>query len=461
MMRSTFALAMMLCAALVRAGEPVATALPNPGFEEGASMWSLDGSGQLMAEAAHGGKMGLRVGAMNYDAAGASVLSARLPVPAGTEVTLTFDARTTAVCSGAYLWFYDAVGKLVTLPRDAVCIANTTDNAWHTYALHMTVPAGAAAVAVWVHAFPGSIGTADYDNFVLGGISPDAVALPPPPARKTPALKPVDLATLAPRRKPVNIVIKLDDLKQQRGDVPEPWKRVDAYLATRHVKAGYGIICETLTNAMPAYTNWIRTRQESGRVEFWFHGWTHGPHLVNGRPQNEFAGWNDADMRSLVERSQKAAREKLGFAFRTFGPTGSGAPGPLMDAVALRAMHDDPDIQVVLYPAPLDEMGKAVAADGKLTILDRVWAVNLESSVGVPDCQRLIRGYADNPQRTYFVLQGHPAQWSGERFTEFTRIIDFLSQQGARFMTPSECAAALQAPPGPASNSVVSPTPAR
>ena len=108
-------------------------------------MWSLEGSAELAAEAAHSGKQGLRVGATNYSALGASVTSARLPITAGAEVTLSFEARTTAVCSGAYLWFYDAVGKLVTLPRDAVCIANTTDNAWHTYALHMTVPAGAAA----------------------------------------------------------------------------------------------------------------------------------------------------------------------------------------------------------------------------------------------------------------------------------------------------------------------------
>ena len=58
--------------------------------------------------------------------------------------------------------------------------------------------------------------------------------------------------------------------------------------------------------------------------------------------------------------------------------------------------------------------------------------------------QRLKAGYAAHPERDYFVLQGHPAMWGEERFAEFLRILDFLTAQNARFLTPSECAAALQ-----------------
>jgi peptidoglycan/xylan/chitin deacetylase (PgdA/CDA1 family) len=204
------------------------------------------------------------------------------------------------------------------------------------------------------------------------------------------------------------------------------------------------VICETLPEAAPDYVAWIASRHASGRVEFWFHGWNHAAHEIDGKPCNEFAGWSYDGMKALIGRSQKAAREKLGFAFATFGPTGCGAPGPNLDETALRALHDDPDIRVALYPTPLDDMGKRIASDGKLTILDRVWDVNLESAVGVPDCKRLMSGYAAHPDRAYFVLQGHPASWSGERFNEFLRILDFLEAQKAVFMTPSECAAALR-----------------
>jgi len=426
--------------------ETAVNPLPNPGFEDGPNLWAIEGNAQLVAEAAHGGKLGLRVGAAHYSAGGASVTSARLPVTPGQEITLSFQARTTAACSGAYLWFYDATGKVMSLPkgREDACWPNKTNGEWNAYALRSSVPAGAAAVAVWVHASPGLTGTADYDDFALAGIAPGVTATPPPAPRKPRVAPVIDPSKLPARKQPAVIVIKLDDLKQIRGTVPAPWKRVADFLEARGIKAGFGVICQTLEEATPEYVNWIKTRHDSGQLEFWFHGWTHGPHDVAGTPHNEFAGWNDAGMQALVDRSQKAALAKLGFAFQTFGPTGSGAPGPLMDETALRAMHADPHMHVILYPMPLDDMGRKIAADGKLTILDRVWAVNLESAVGVPNCQQLIQGYAANPDRSYFVLQGHPAMWAGERFDEFVRIIDFLTAQKAVFVTPSECAALQQ-----------------
>jgi peptidoglycan/xylan/chitin deacetylase (PgdA/CDA1 family) len=423
------------------------TPLPNPGFEEGGALWSISGSAQLAPEAARSGKQGLRVGSAAYNTDGASATSARLPVAPGQEIALAFHVRSQAPCSGAYLWLYDAAGKVVSAPKgcNTACWVSETNDTWTARSLKTVVPPGVASVAVWVHASPGVIGRADYDDFVLTGIAAGAAATPPPPPRKAAAFKPrVDPASLPPRAKPAIIVIKLDDVKQVRGDVHAAWKRVDEVFEARGIKASYGVICETLEVAEPTYVNWIKTRHAAGRVEFWFHGWNHGPHLVDGKPRNEFAGWPYDGMKALVDRSQKAALDKLGFAFRTFGPTGSGAPGPGLDAVAIQVLHDDPHLKVALYPMPLDDMGKKVASDGKMTILDRVWDVNLESLVGVPDCQRLIDGYAAHPDRPYFVLQGHPSAWGGERFNEFLRILDFLVSQKVVFMTPSECAAAIK-----------------
>ncbi|MEX0777414.1 MAG: hypothetical protein WD042_17050 [Phycisphaeraceae bacterium] len=81
---------------------------------------------------------------------------------------------------------------------------------------------------------------------------------------------------------------------------------------------------------------------------------------------------------------------------------------------------------------------RKLAAQGKVTILDRVWAVNLKGAVGVPDLDRFLRGYARNLDRPYFVLQGHPAMWNAQRLDEFKKIIDFLVEQKAIFMTPTE-----------------------
>ncbi len=437
--------ALVVLAGLSLWGRASGNPLPNPGFEEGGALWAVSGPAQLVREAARTGALGLRVGAETYCAEGASATSARLPVESGQAVTLRFSARSRAACSGAYFWLYDAAGKTVNAPRgcNTACWVGATNGVWSTYALTLTVPPGVASVAVWVHGSPGVPGVADYDDFALEGLADGAVAVAPPPPRKPRAAPAADLSRLPARQKPAIVVLKLDDVKQARTHVHAAWQRVDDVLAERGIKASYGVICQTLTEATPQYAEWIRSRHKAGRVEFWFHGWDHGPHEADGRLCNEFAGWSYEGMKALVDKSQKAAQQALGFAFTTFGPTGSGAPGPGLDETALRVLRDDPHLCVALYPSPLDEAGRRVAAEGGLTILDRVWDVNLEGAVGVPDGQRLRAGFAAHPEREYFVLQGHPAAWSGERFNEFLRILDFLQEQKVVFMTPTECAAAI------------------
>jgi len=420
-------------------------ALPNPGYESESELWSVCGEARLLPEAAHTGARGLRVGTAEYSAEGSSVTSARLPVTPGQQVTLSFHVRSRAPCSGAYLWLYNAAGKTVNAPKDCktVCWIAETNNVWTAHALTVTIPAGIASIAVWVHSSPGVTGFADYDDFSLSGTAAGAAPIPPPPSRPPKKRKTIDPASLPARPKPAIIVLKLDDLKQVHGRVHPTWKHLDETLAARGIKAGYGVICDTLPEATPEYAEWIRTRRDAGRVEFWFHGWCHRAHEADGTLHNEFAGWPSGGFKAVIDRSQQAALDKLGFAFTTFGPTGCGAPGPNLDEGALLALRDDPHIRVALYPTALDEMGQRASAGGTLTILDRLWDVNLEGLVGVPDSKALIAGYAVHPDRAYFVLQGHPAMWGAERFAEFVRILDFLQAQKAVFMTPSECAAAI------------------
>jgi hypothetical protein len=76
-------------------------------------------------------------------------------------------------------------------------------------------------------------------------------------------------------------------------------------------------------------------------------------------------------------------------------------------------------------------------------ILDYVWLVRLERPLFKPNYDAFVSGYATYPDREYFILQGHPAHWSDESFEQFTRIIDFLVDQKAVFMTPTEAVRAV------------------
>jgi peptidoglycan/xylan/chitin deacetylase (PgdA/CDA1 family) len=246
------------------------------------------------------------------------------------------------------------------------------------------------------------------------------------------------------RAKPPLIVIKTDDLRPVNGVVHPLWKRLTDFLASKNIRNSIGMNMDKLGEATPAYVDWVKQKQAAGDIEFWFHGWDHAMHEVDGVKYNEFNKRSYEEQKKRFDDSQKLAREMFGFPFVTFGPPG-GASNGTFDENTIRVMAEEPDMKVWLYPQPLDKKGQELQAAGKVTILDRVWAVNLESKVGQPDFQKFLEGYARNPDREYFVLQGHPMSWgSAEKFSEFTKIIEFLIEQKAEFVTPTELAARLK-----------------
>ena len=419
-----------------------ANALPNSDFESGSASWAFDPEGaKIDAAAAKSGQAGLRVFTTEPTPTGASANSMRFPVEAGQEVKVTFSARAKAKMGAVMVLFYDDKHKPVATPAKKggySAAVSHDDGQWHDYAVTAVAPEGAKLVGLYVKTWSNTVGGIDFDDFAIAGIRPGVTGVMPPPVKPRPKVRNFKPEELPVRSKPLVIILKLDDVKQVKGDVHNQWKKTADFLASRNVKSSFGVICDTLPDATPAYAGWIKKHAESGLIEFWFHAWDHATHDEAGTKYNEFSGRSYEDQAKRLADSQAAAKEKLGFAFRTFGPPG-GVQGASQDENTARVMHDSPDITIWLYPSPINDIGKEVAAKGKVTILDRVWAVNLEAQVGVPSLQNLINGLAANPDRDYFVLQGHPAAWgNGARWDEFVRIIDFLQSQKAVFMTPSE-----------------------
>lgn len=441
----------MFCATVSAA--IAASVLPNAGFEEGLTGWvTRDTMSQVLPEAAHAGKAGLRI--TDADAKrGSDLTSAKLPVAAGQALTLTFSAKAQGDFLGVYLWFYNAAGGAVKdeakkysggLPSVGV---KKGAGEWTPYTLKAVVPEGAVAVAVWVHSWGSATGTADLDDFDVTGVAADAQ----PIIGAQPAIAGAAAAWVMPempaRKAPPVIIIKLDDLRQIDGKVHGAWIKIADFMKSRKIKGSFGMLTQTLEEATPAYTQWIKDRHAAGDIEFWFHGWDHGVWTNDaGKKVSEFSGRSFEEQADRFARSQKLAVEKLGFAFATFGPPGGGSTAH-QDAATAQVMAKDPAMKVWLYPSPIDASGRKLAAEGKVTILDRVWPVNFETKVGQPDFEKFVEGYAKNPDREYFVLQGHPTHWAGARFDEFVKIIDFLTAQKAVFMTPSEYAASLGGKP--------------
>jgi len=242
------------------------------------------------------------------------------------------------------------------------------------------------------------------------------------------------------------VVLKLDDVtvRAATGPISWRWRKVVEYLEKNQLKAGCGVICNSLELNNPEYVQWVKDVHARGFIEFWFHGWDHGVHEVDGEKWNEFNHRTYEDQKERFEKSIRLAKEKLGITCSCFGP-GGGVGTPSYDAVTARVMGEVPEMVAWLYPMPIEKIGAELAQAGKVTILDRVWQANIEKSVGVPDLAKLQAGLDANPKRPYFVLQGHPAMWDDARFAEFERVCDALKARGCRFMQPTECAAWLKA----------------
>ena len=258
---------------------------------------------------------------------------------------------------------------------------------------------------------------------------------------------------LSERKQPPVIILKLDDLSQKAGTILPSFRKMAELLAARHIKGSFGVICavrwpgaQALEDSGLEYIDWVKQLHASGQIEFWFHGWDHATHEEAGEAHCEFNNRSYEEQKRRFDHAQKVAREKFGFVFQTFGPGGGISKFPTFDATTLQVLADDPFIKVWLSPKLADDASRKLEAAGKVTVLDRVADVNLERKVGEPDFNWFLEGYLKHPDREYFVLQGHPNTWDDVKFAEVLKIIDYLIQQHAVFMTPTEYAALKKKP---------------
>jgi len=230
-----------------------------------------------------------------------------------------------------------------------------------------------------------------------------------------------DVSALAPLSAGVPrvpIVLKLDDLNTGGGNVPSAWRRATNFTAARNIKASVGLIAKSLEIGTASYLSYITGLHNAGLTEIWFHGYDHS--------SGEFSGKTYADQKNRFVTSQSLAMTKLGFPFAAFG-----APENLFDANTVQVMSEDADMKVWLYGDTAQSAGKRV--------LTRVGDVNIEQPTFVPNPEKFVGGYLANyAGRQYFVIQGHPANWTDARWYEFVRLIDWLQSNGFTFTTPAD-----------------------
>ena len=227
------------------------------------------------------------------------------------------------------------------------------------------------------------------------------------------------------------ILLKLDDVVARRvssSPVSLRWHKIADYLKANNIKGSFGIITESLEKDNPPYFQWIKDIQQAGLIEFWMHGYK----MRGANDKGEFEQGTWEEQKAILEKGERLAQEKLGFSLPAFGPHWSGTTEETD-----RALEAVPSVKIWLY-------GPAKPKYFSRLSIERVMA--LENPTFVPDAEKFKTSYEKvATKREVLVLQGHPDQWTDERWDGFVAIIEFLKSKNVVFMTPSEYLKQVQA----------------
>jgi peptidoglycan/xylan/chitin deacetylase (PgdA/CDA1 family) len=212
------------------------------------------------------------------------------------------------------------------------------------------------------------------------------------------------------------IILKFDDVTA----ITPRWQRVADYIEKKNLKASFGIIGDSLESDNATYFDWIKSLSKRGAIEFWNHGYR------NRKADDKFGEFEQGtveEQQAALEKTQRLAKQKLGFELKAFGPHWSATT-----AATSKALEAIPELKI-LFAVP--------SADPKKFVLERV--LTLENPTFVTDAARFKETYGRSAAtKPYLSLQGHPNQWDDQRWAGFVEIIDFLKSKNCIFMTPSE-----------------------
>lgn len=322
-------------------------------------------------------------------------------------------------------------------------VTTEKDWAWHRYTTvaKQDYPAG----SLRLHLYPGAVRqVVEFRAITLENYGKVKIALPPlseapafgsdpiPDAPEPP--KPVTLAPLSAEEKaiPRYVMLKLDDFNASKpAKGVHPWyRRVADFLKGKNLKAGFGVVVNSLEGADNAeWIKWVQENSEDngGSFEFWNHGWNHAMNFdfEGQKIASEFQTPSLAYQRENLNKSQSLFQEKTGLTFHSFGSAGNG-----FNEHTSVVLAEHPEIEVWMY-------GNGKSPAGKL-VLGR--PLNLEYAVGKVGLQEFLKAYQHHRTdlRNGVVLQGHPNMWNDDVFAEFKKVVEVLVEDGWTFTTPHE-----------------------
>lgn len=237
--------------------------------------------------------------------------------------------------------------------------------------------------------------------------------------------RPVSAAEPAARQRLA--IVKADDVKGVNGK----WDRFITLSQERDIVVSLGIITESLATQDPKYVAWIKKWADSGKVEFWNHGWDHKSWTdAAGKKLSEFGGSGLEHQKDHLLKAQAAFKTATGSPYTIFG-----SPYNAMDGDTARALNEIPELKLIYcYP------GSVVNAQLKGKVLLPMSLRGEHDGTSKPNFPKFKEDYQkkDGPALNLAAIQLHPLGFSEEGFKHYTDILDFLKAEGWTFILPTK-----------------------
>ena len=116
---------------------------------------------------------------------------------------------------------------------------------------------------------------------------------------------------------------------------------------------------------------------------------------------------------------------KHGISLRTFAP-----PNDSKTQTTVKVISENfPQIDTLMH------FGYLEMAEGMICLENDVI---VEPAVGDISFDLFKKGYMSNQDKDYIQLLAHPGLWYANDWSEYRKIVEFLKERGAIFMTPSQ-----------------------
>lgn len=237
--------------------------------------------------------------------------------------------------------------------------------------------------------------------------------------------------TRAAQRKTQVAILRFDDFSIYSY---EEFDKLMTYFDEEGINGAFGAIGITLdpdneANASVSGYSWHYNRaiavlekaRDDKDVEIWMHGYVHAKEEFNDIIEN---GYNYEQQKESFDKFM-AIMNKHGVSIRTFAP-----PNDSESQTTVKVISENyPQIDTVMHFDYLK------MAEGMINLENDA---SPEKTVGNISFDSFEKNYWSQEDEDYIQILSHPGLWDSTDWAEYKKIVEFLKERGAIFMTPGE-----------------------